>query len=270
MRWRLLRRDLLFLIETLMPGQADPEGAAERVGADEELIAAMLDDERLFQRLMADEEILVRISPWLFFSVLLRQARNDLQGATFTPERRSRQKVLIFDTERVLELLEQEPLRDYLATTLASFTRVGSVSVPVQLREGVWRWYRASDMDVESLIRYCQALDPELRFDAYRRVADVCLFMSGMFPDHIDAQYRYPHSGKPRPRARGRLVRSLEDYEAHGRAFYRLAAQHEQAHMEGLTQVLATLSENFILAEKPLRFLADHYLGFARQRLFNV
>jgi hypothetical protein len=38
--------------------------------------------------------------------------------------------------------------------------------------------------------------------------------------------------------------------------------------LESLDEVLATLSKDFILAEKPLAFLADRYLGFARQRLF--
>lgn len=270
MRWRLLRRDILFLIETLMPGKTDPELEVERVQHDDELIQAMLNDDRLFERLLSDHEVLVQVSPWLFFTVLLRRAQRDLQGAAFTPERRDRQKVFIFDTDQVLALLEGEPLRDYLATMLASFTRVGSVTVPIQVREGVWRWYRASDLDVEGLMRYCQALDEALRFDAYRRIGDVCLFMTGMFPEHIEAQYRYPLSRSIRPRARGRIVRSREDYEAHGRAFYSLAAAHEQARAEALSEVLAMLSKHFILAEKPLRFLAEHYLGFARHRLFEM
>jgi hypothetical protein len=69
---------------------------------------------------------------------------------------------------------------------------------------------------------------------------------------------------------KGRIVQSVEDYEAHGRAFYKLAAAHERAGMEGLAEVLETLSQSFILAEKPLAFLANRYLGFARQRLFAV
>jgi hypothetical protein len=69
---------------------------------------------------------------------------------------------------------------------------------------------------------------------------------------------------------KGRLCRSREDYEAHGRAFYRLAAEHETARAEGLDDVLATLSENFILAEKPLAFLANRTLQFAKRRLFEL
>jgi hypothetical protein len=270
MGWRLRRRDLRFLIETLMPGSRDKEHAAALIQGDERLIEAMLDDDRLFQRLMAGEEILLLVSPWLFFTVLLRRARRDLEQESFTVERRHRQKVVLFDTDRVIQLLEQEPLRGYLAAMLASFARVESVTVPVRVREGIWRRYRASDLDAESLMRYCQALDEEFRFEPYKRIADVCLFLAGMFPDYVEAQHRYPLSRQPRPRMKGRLCRSLEDYEAYGQAFYRLAAEHERARLEGLEDVLTTLSENFILAEKPLMFLTDRYLRFTRHRLFEL
>jgi hypothetical protein len=270
MRWRLTRRDLLFLIDTLTPESSDRERTAERIAEDEELIATMLDDDQLFRRLTTDEEVLVHVSPWLFFTVLLRHARRDMQQETFTLERRARQRVLLFDTDQVIQMLGQDPIRDYLATLLASFTRVESITVPVQMRKGVWRYYRTSNLDLEGLIRYCQTLDKEFRFETYKRIGDVCLFFTGMFPDYIDAQHLYPYSRKARPRARSRIVRSHEDYESHGRAFFRLAAEHERAKLEGLDEVLATISENFYLAEKPLAFLANRYLGFARQRLFDV
>jgi hypothetical protein len=61
-----------------------------------------------------------------------------------------------------------------------------------------------------------------------------------------------------------------EDYEAHGRAFYRLAAEHEKAKVKELDDVPAALSENFILAEKPLAFLAGRYLRFTKHRLFEL
>jgi hypothetical protein len=270
MRWRLVDRDLLFIIDTLMPRTVDADEKAAQIRGDDELVEAMLDDDRLFQRFMADEEILVHISPWLFFAVLLRRARRDLEAEAFTLERRARQKVLLFDTEQVIELLEQESVRDYLATMLSSFTRVESVTVPVRVRKGIWRKYRTNDLDVEGLMRYCQTLDEEFHFGPFKRIADVCLFLSSLFPEHLESQHRYPLSGKLRPGIRGRTIRSREDYETHGRAFYRLAAEHERAKIEGLDQVLATLSENFILAEKPLSFLAQRYLGFARHRLFDV
>jgi hypothetical protein len=135
---------------------------------------------------------------------------------------------------------------------------------------GIWRRYRTSDLDVESLMRYCQAVDEEFRFEPYKRIADVCLFLAGMFPDYIESRHRYPLSRQLRPRTKGQICRSLEDYEAYGRAFYGLAAEHHRARVEGLDDILATLSDNFVLAEKPLIFLANRYLRFTRHRLFEV
>jgi hypothetical protein len=270
MNWRLSQHDLIFLVETLMPLTEDVEEAANRIRSDRMLLEAMLDDDELFQRLLGDEEVLVQVSPWFFFAVLLRRAQRDMQQETYTVERRARQKVHLFDTDLVLELLEQDRLRDYLASMLASFTRITSVTIPVRVRKGVWRRYRTNELDVDSMMRYCQTVDEAYRFDVYKRIGDACLFLAGMFPGHIDGQYRYPQSGKIRSRSRGRIVASLEEYEAHGRAFYRLAAEHETARAEGLVEVLATLSENFVLAEKPLTFVANRYLQFVRHKLFDV
>jgi hypothetical protein len=272
MKWRLVRRDRLFLVEALMPEARDPEGAADLLDADAdpERIEHMLDDDRLFQRLMDDEEVLVRVTPWLFFTVLLRRARRDLECEAFTIEQRDRQKVVLFDADQVTDLLARDTVLDYLAWMLASFTRVESVTVRYPVRPGVWFRYRTSELDVEGMMRMAQRAEEPFRFEPYKRIADVCLFLAGMFPEHIDAQYRYPASRQVRPGARGRTIKRLEDYESHGRAFYRLAAEHEMARMEGLDDVLMTLSEHFLLAEKPLVFLSGRYLRFTRHKVFGV
>ncbi len=270
MKWTLSRQDLFFLVDTLMPQSRDRERDADLVQSDERLLEAMLDDEQVFQRLVNQEEAVVAASPQLFFTVLLRRARRELLKETFTVERRSQQKVVLFDAERVVKLLQQEPLQDYLAAMLASFTRIGSVTVPVRVRKGIWRRYRANDLDVESLMRYSEALDQEFRFEPYKRIGDVCLFLAGLFPDYIQARHRYPASGQIRPSVKGRLIQSLEDYEKFGQAFYRLAAQHERARVLGLADTLVTLSDEFVLAEKPLTFLVDRYLRFSKNKLFEV
>jgi hypothetical protein len=268
--WSLTQHDLEYLVETLMPMALDVEDAAARLRSDEMLLEAMLDDEDLFDRLLGDEDVLVRVSPWLFFAVLLRRARRDMEQETYTVERRAGQKVHLFDADQVLDLLDQDSLRDYLVSMLASFTRIHQVTIPVRVRQGLWRRYRTNDLDVDSMMRYCQAVDEEHRFSVYRRIGDACLFMSSMFPEHIESRYRYAASRQVRPGSRGRIVASLEEYEAQGRTFYRLAAEHKTARAEGLEEVLATLSEHFVLAEKPLTFVANRYLLFTRHSLFDV
>ncbi len=270
MKWQPVRRDLRFLVDTLMPGYRDRDQAAELLATDQGMVERMLDDERLFQRLLDDDEVLVHASPWLFFTVLLRRARREMKREAFTVEQRDRQKVVLFDADRVTDLLERDEVLDYLAWMLASFTRVESMTVRYRVRPGVWFKRRTSELDVEGMVRFAQTTDEPFRYEPYKRIADVCLFMTGMFPEHIDARRRYPASGQMRPGVRGRTVVTREDYEAHGRAFYRLAAEHEMARMERLDEVLKALSAHFILAEKPISFLAKRYLEFARHKLFEV
>ncbi len=270
MKDRLDRRDVLFLVDTFLPGRADREHIADRLTEDEARIQAMLDEDRLFQRLVKEENILLQLSPWLFFTVLLRRAWRDLEREAFTIEQRGRQKVVLFDAEHVVQLLAQEPVRDYLATMLASFTRVESVTVLAEQRPGVWRAYRTNELDIEGMMRYSQTLDESFRFAPYKRIGDVCLFLTGVFPEYINGRNRYPLSGQLRPRMRSRLLQTVEDFESYGRAFYQTAAEHEMARREGLHEVLIKLSENFILAEKPLAFIATRYLQFARHTLFGA
>lgn len=263
-------RDAVFLVDTLMPEARNPLRAAAQIRDDPEIIGAMLEDDRLFQRLMADEKLLIHASPELFFNVLLRRARRELQQEVWTLERRSLQKVVLFDADKVLELVERDDVLAYLAQTLASFTRVESATIPVRIRKGVWRRYRVSEVDVDSLIRFCQVVEPERRYPWYRRIGDSCLFLTGLFPEYIESRRRYAYTKQVRPRARASLCSSREEYEAHGRAFYQLASEHEDAKLLGETEVLRTLAASFILAEKPLAFVADRYLGFTKHQLFDV
>jgi len=267
---KLEHRDLTFIVETLMPEETNPGQIADYYQSLPDQLEDSLDDERLLQRLMGDEESLVRISPFLFFTILLRRVWRDLESKSFTTEERDRQKVVLFDAAQVVELLEKGPVRDYLAEMLASFTRTGSVTIFVQRRQGLWRAYRTHEFDVEGMIHYSQTLDEAFRFPSYKRIADVCLFLTGLFPDYIRGQRRYPTSGQIRPRMRERVLQRLEDYEAFGRDSYRLAAEHEQAKRLGLGGVLTTLAEDFILAEKPLAFLGNHYLRFKQGPMFGM
>ncbi len=263
-------RDLRFVVETLIPERSDPEHVVALLQDDESLLEAMLEDERLFQQLMADEEVLPSVSPPFFFKVLLLRARRDLEQELYTIEQRHLQKVVLFDASRVVDLLARPAVCDYLATMLASFMRINSVTIPIRVQKGVWHRIRVNDLDVDSLVRYAQILEEEHRFGIYQRIADACLFLIGIFPEYIEASQRYPQSSRPRLRLRSSLLHSMEDYEAYGRSFYRLAARHKVARLRALDEVLATLSEQFILAEKPLVFLSKRYLSMRKHHLFEL
>ncbi len=264
------RADLRFLVETLVPERSDPEHLVDLLRDDERLLDAMLQDERLFEQLMEDDEVFVSVSPLFFFKVLLLRARRDLEREIYTIERRNLQKVVLFDANRVVDLLSDRPVLEYLAATLASFTRIHSLTIPIRVRQGIWYRMRVNDLDVDSLIRYVQTVDEEQRFAIYRRIGDACLFLAGVFPEHIEVRQAYPQSPGPRLRMQSSLLQNLDDYEAHGRAFYRLAGQHPQAGVESLCQVLETMAEHWILATKPLNFVAQRYLSLRKRHIFPL
>lgn len=267
-RWT--QADLRFVVETLVPQRSDPEHLVQMLRDDEALLERMLQDERLFRQLMDDDEVFVSVSPHFFFKVLLLRARRDLEREIYTIERRNLQKVVLFDANRVVDLLDDPDILEYLAATLASFTRIHSMTIPIRVRRGIWYRMRVNDLDVDSLIRYAQMIDEDQRFAIYRRIGDACLFLAGVFPEHIDVWQAYPQSSGPRLRMQSSLLQDLEDYEAHGRAFYRLAAEQPQARVEGLDRVLKTMSERWILATKPLSFVAQRYLSLRKQQIFPL
>ncbi len=263
MEQRFTDSDLRFLVETAMPGRDDGERVVALIRDDADFVEALLASEAVFQRLVGEEEILLKVSPHLFFSALLRRARQDLEAGSYTFERRQHQTVAIFDSRQAAGLLARGRVRDYLADMLASFTRVHGFTRRVRVRKGVWHKQRFHDLDVDSLIRYANALEEEQRFQIYKRIADVCLFLAAMFPEYIESQGRGPWS-------RSRVRRSLEDYEREGRSFYGLAAGHQAGRASQLSPALTALAENFTLAEKPLTFIADHYLRMRKHTLFDV
>jgi hypothetical protein len=255
--------DLSFVAEALVPGKNDPEHIVELLQEDESLLDAMLQDDQLFQQLMDNEQGMVSVSPQFFFKVLLLRVRRDLEQELYTTERRHQQKVVLFDANQVVELIARPDVSDYLAALLASFIRINSVTIPIRVRRGIWRRLRVNDLDVDSLINYAQILNEEHRFGVYQRIGDACLFLTGIFPEYVEAR-------GSRLRSRSSLLHNLEDFETYGRAFYRMAAEHNGARISELVGVLTTLSEQFILAEKPLTYLADRYLAMRKHHLFEL
>ena len=85
--------------------------------------------------------------------------------------------------------------------------------------------------------------------------ADVCLFISTIFREHVLSGYGYPASRRALS-----LRRSLDDYEQEGRRYYGLAEEHPAAGAMDLSEVFGLLRDHFIAAQKPLSFIATHYL----------
>jgi len=259
--------DLLFLVSTLMPGTPDRHRMVRVLREDTEILEGMISDEKVLHVLLDEPSFtLLRISPALFFSVLLARVRLDLERTPWTLEKTSRLTTILFDSPKVVELLANREIRDYLAALLVSFVRINSFSTTVRVRAGVWRRVRFSDFDIDSLMRYGNALDESRRFPAYKRIADICLFTLGIFSPPqgpADAPLAILNEG-----LRMALRRSREDYIEQGETFYRLASRHRDASAEELSEVLSLLSEKIALAAKPLTVMSAKYLAPFKDQVF--
>jgi hypothetical protein len=266
---RLTDRDLKFLAETASPGVSDKANLIRIIREDEDFRISFIGDEKVFRKLMDDEEVLLKISPTLYFEILLRKAARDLSAAGYTLEKTLKMRIPVFDTADLTALLKQESLLVYLADMLSSFTRIESYAVSIRVRGGIWRKFRFNDLDIRSLMGFCELVEDSYRFGLYKRIADICLFMLGLFPEYVERNYRYPLSGKVRPDIGPSARINPAEYEKEGRRFYQMAAEHESARQLELADVFRALHENFQKAKKPLNFIAEHYLKYRRQMLFG-
>lgn len=267
--------DLDFVVDVVAPGAAEPDALKRLLAEDAQFRAAMLSDDALIERVQSDDEVFLHISPALYFEILLRRSHKALETAAYTEERQGRASIPVFDTPDVIRFMERPGVVEYLASMMASFTRVHSYTVPVRVRRGVRRRVKYSDMDIDSLVKFASTAPHEQKFGYYKRIADVCLFLSGVFPD--GAQNRSGGSGSgmagsssPPIGRRWRMRRTIEDYEREGRIFYGLAQRHPAARALELERVFSTLEQNFTAARKPLTFVATRFLHARKRQLFGV
>jgi hypothetical protein len=258
--------DILFLMEAARLREI---GRKENLRRDESWIERTIrektDDliERLFS--LREEQLLIRISPRLLFQILLANAARILGREQYLLERIGRQVIPVFDTKNVADFLTREGIIPYLAEMLASFGRIETFTMAFREKRGIWRKMRFNTMDIDGLIGFSSIIEEEARFPFYKRIADICLFTVGMFPEYVATRYRYPSSGELRPSSGGQRPRAPEEYDADRARYFGLAAGHDVARRLGLDTVLNDLAGNFRLAKKPLNFIAGNYLRFKKQ-----
>ncbi|MBW1991441.1 MAG: hypothetical protein JRI59_04880, partial [Deltaproteobacteria bacterium] len=236
----LTSADIDFLAQAATPELKDRHSLKQLLETDSDFRAAFLEHEGVARLVTREKDVFVRISPHLYFEILLRLARRDLEGVSYTLERAGMDKVAVFDADRVVEFLSHDNILFYLADLLASFTRVESYTLVYRRRSGIWRKFRFSDLDLASLLGLCEQTDEEQRLGFYKRIADICLFVLGVFPEFVELSHRYPLSGEMRPQFAGHLRWGPADYQEQGKKFYRLAAEHPRARLYELSETFQT------------------------------
>jgi hypothetical protein len=216
----------------------------------------------------ADRGWVVPASPFLVFAVLVQRAAAELASADHVPERTGpRQRVPLFDAPALREFLDAPARRLFLAELLASFTRVASGRYRVAAG-GRTRTRRFSELDPVRLAGLLDAVPDAERPGIYRRLGDVTLFLTGVFPGYATARALGPVGAARLLRAAGlpaaeqdRLAGppGIELWEYLGAGWYR-AARDLAPVSTARVRVVGDVADRFRQARRVLNHLADRYL----------
>ncbi len=211
-RASLSRSDAQQLVRLL--GREDAElGEAARLRLEEYGIGSLLDDPRIRNALLTDTD--VSVPPPLIFYVLVRQAL--LEGG-----------------------IDDENTSDYVASMLVSFGRAG-------------RAYRISDEDesefhyLTDMIAELRSADGRQRFLLRVHMGNFALWMSGLFPDYLEARTR--RKGAP-------PISYFEELGANG---YRGASESIEAGELGMETVLRDVADQFSAVRTALNRISDRH-----------
>jgi len=207
------RQDALHLVDLL--GRRDTElRDAAMARLEESGVDSLLDDPRVLNALLTEPD--VNAPPELIFYALARQAL--LEGGIDNPQ-----------------------VADFVASLLVGFGKAR-------------RAYRISDSDAEEF-HYLVDMVAELASAEERRafllrthMGDFSLWLSGLFPDYLEARMRR-RGGPP-----------LDYYERMGSTGYRMAAESPQAAPLGLEHLYRDMSQDFTGVRWALNRIADRYL----------
>jgi hypothetical protein len=286
---RLSDSDLALLAEAAgEPGTRTQRAA--RLRHDPEHIDRLLGRPDVFAALFEEvrDDPVVVVGPFVAFAVLLAHTPELFEGLTFIPERIGRRSsVPVFEVEPLRELVADPLRRLFLADLLASYTHVASGPIWVKSERG-WRHRRFSELDPAQFAELILTVPPDQRLALYRRLGDLALFLTGVFPDHVESRPLMPVAVERLRRAVGgggpsapmsapgpdesrpAGLGALALLEWAGRRSYQLAYDATGRGVIGLAPTLGYVSEHFRHARLILNYLTDRYLFYHRERWFPL
>jgi hypothetical protein len=270
---RLSERDLAFLVSACGGGA---RGLAEGVAglrAEPVRIEELVGRSEVFDALFApwSQHPFAFASPFLTFSVLLAGTERELESMPFVREWVGpSQRVPVFEVESLRRFLDDSARRVFLAEVLSSYTHVSSGVVWVHGRRG-WSRRRFNELDPARLVTLLDAVPAASRPAVYRRLGDLALFLTGVFPDSTAQRTFAPVQVERLERTLAEALGASDEthdqspgaiglLERLGRRSYRtvLAAMPEPR--SALTRALGEVAEHFEEARRVLNVLTDTHL----------
>lgn len=261
----------------LLAAAGDGGPGVDQLRRSPELVEALLERNEVFDSLFdsAERDPLLVASPFLVFSVVVGRVASDLERSSYVEEWTGPGRSLpVFDVDSLRDFLADRKHRAFLAAVLTSFTRVTSGSTWQRTARG-WRRRRFSDLDPLRLAELLESVPAGERPVVTRRLGDLALFLSGVFPEHAARNPLQPREvdvlrrllGDPGP---GEVIRSTAPekglwlLEWLGRRAYKLTAEWSPAQGAGLVEV----AEAFGRARRVLNLVTARYLYPSRERWF--
>jgi len=217
------------------------------------------------------------VSPFLTFAVAVHLVAERLAHASYIEEWIGpRRRVPVFAVAPLRQLVDDPLRRFFFVELLSSYTHVASGSTWVATRRG-WRRRRFSELDPVQLAGLLEAVPRSELPGVFRRLGDLALFLTGVFPDHTAT------TSLGRPSAEARLMRSagvqpsrvepgslstFELLERLGARWYGLAVQRSAAPSASV-QALETIAAQFTDARRFLNVVTDTYLFPLRDQWFG-
>jgi hypothetical protein len=236
-----------------------------------EHLPELIADRRVFQAVFGPGEQAARAtlaSPFLIFAVAVHQAASELESMDHVPERSGpRGRVPLFDAPELRDFLGSPTRRLFLAELLGSFTRAAGGQYRATVH-GRPRARRFSELDLARLAGTLDTVPEAERPGVYRRLGDVALFLTGVFPDYAAAHALGPVSAagllsaaqvSPRQREQLTAAPAIDLFEYLGARWYRVAWSLAPARTARLA-VVAEVADRFRQARRVLNHIADRCL----------
>ena len=98
--------DIEFLVDIVLPLYEDRDLIRSAIREDQNLRDSIVSDIRVFRHIQQDDGILLKISPRLYFEVLLRKAHQTMSSNIYTFEVLGKESIPVFDSSSVFEYLK--------------------------------------------------------------------------------------------------------------------------------------------------------------------
>jgi hypothetical protein len=259
------------------PGQVRASLRGRRGGIED-----LLGDPEVYQAVFvtaAAGDPLMGVSPFLLFAVAVQQTVRSLTSASYVPEWAGvGRRTPVFDVARLRAFISSPWRQLFLAELLASYTHVASGSVVIATRRGMRR-RRFSELDPVRLAGLLEVVSDAERPGVLRRLGDLALFLTGVFPDNVGRRGFGPIEQDRLLRA-GRLVPSPRDsagdesavalLEQLGRRWYHAAFALLPRPVPSSAVVLGELPEHFGDARRILGVITERFLFPFRDQWFDL